>query len=134
MTWEVALIGFLSASVSILINGYLNRKTSAANIDKMLVEADLGKANVARTQVETSLAMIEPLRQQLVALAMKVTELSLQVDMARIETEACHAEHAKSKLELDAAKSRISTLEQDLARYKGGPSAHHGLPQEVEGE
>ena len=69
------------------------------------------KADRQSVEVSTYIMLIEPLEKQIVALREEVEQL-------RHETELCHQER-------DADRSRIRTLEMEVAHYKGGETASY---------
>lgn len=133
---EVALIGATATIVTALVTYVLNHSLNEATVTKVLVEADAVEVQAAREAAEASLMLLDPLTGRVLELETKLDEALLQLSKALTEVEACHQARAADKerhrlereadhLEMSAMRSRLRTLEDDLAHYKGGPSAHY---------
>lgn len=93
--WGTALLS--SSVIAALITWLGTRKTSEASATEVLVR--------------TSTSLLEPLRAEIEALRAEVLAL-------RAETEQCHRER-------DVDRARLRIVEQELARYKAGPTASY---------
>ena len=113
-TIAVALLG--SGGLTAVITWWLGRRQT--------------EASVASVLVETAMSQLPPLQSEITRLQLVVagqnTRISeqdnllvgLRAEVMRLhaETEACHRDR-------DADRVRITAMEQELARYKGGPDA-----------
>ena len=106
-TWGAALLG--SGTIAGLITWLGARHTNEASATEVLVR--------------TSTSLLEPLREEIEALRADVLHLRAEVQAAQTETAKCHDER-------DADRIRLAAVENELARYKAGPSATYQLPEE----
>ena len=105
-TWGAALLG--SGVIAAVITWFGSRKTNEANATEVLVR--------------TSTSLLEPLRAEIAALRADVLHLRAEVQAAQAETAKCHEER-------DADRARLGAVEQELARYKAGPTARYNQEQ-----
>ena len=98
------LLAIGAAVVTAIVTAWLSRRKDEASYAEVLVR--------------TSKELLDPLRTELRSLRADVLALTKQVAEAKAETELCHRER-------EADRSRIRTLEYEVAHYKAGGGAHY---------